>query len=147
MKTNLTNQEIYSLLSGRLSMTLNRTLLQSFRNNDIPLTREQWSILAVLWKQDGCSQQTLANETYRDKPSITRLLDKMEKDNLVLRKADKDDRRLNLIFLTPKGKSLEEKAFEIVNDIEAAVTKGLSAAQVANLKETIKVILSNIENQ
>lgn len=147
MKTNLTNQEIYSLLSGRLSMTLNRTLLQSFRNNDIPLTREQWSILAVLWKQDGCSQQTLANETYRDKPSITRLLDKMEKDNLVLRKADKDDRRLNLIFLTPKGKSLEAKAFEIVNDIEAAVTKGLSAAQVANLKETIKVILSNIENQ
>ncbi len=147
MKTNLTNQEIYSLLSGRLSMTLNRTLLQSFRNNNIPLTREQWSILAVLWKQDGCSQQTLANETYRDKPSITRLLDKMEKDDLVLRKADKEDRRLNLIFLTPKGKSLEDKAFEIVNDIEATVTKGLSPEQVANLKETIKVILSNIENQ
>ena len=60
MNTNLSTQEIYTLLTGRLSMTLNRTLLQHFKANNIPLTREQWSILAVLWKEDGCSQQALA---------------------------------------------------------------------------------------
>lgn len=147
MRTNLNTQETYTLLTGRLSMTLNRTLLQHFKANNIPLTREQWSILAVLWKEDGCSQQTLATETYRDKPSVTRLLDKMEKEGLVVRKADENDRRLNLIFLTEKGKSYEKEAFRIINEIELVATKGLTDSQIKNLKETVKTIMTNIENR
>lgn len=147
MKTNLNTQETYTLLTGRLSMTLNRTLLQYFKANNIPLTREQWSILAVLWKEDGCSQQTLATETHRDKPSVTRLLDKMEKEGLVVRKADENDRRLNLIFLTEKGKSYEKEAFRIINEIELVATKGLTDSQIKNLKETVKTIMTNIENR
>lgn len=147
MNTNLSTQEVYTLLTGRLSMTLNRTLLQHFKANDIPLTREQWSILAVLWKEDGCSQQTLATETHRDKPSVTRLLDKMEKEDLIVRKADDNDRRLNLIYLTEKGKSYEKDAFRIVNEIEFIATKGLSDFQIQNLKDAVRTIISNIENQ
>lgn len=147
MRTNLNTQETYTLLTGRLSMTLNRTLLQHFKANNIPLNREQWSILAVLWKEDGCSQQILATETYRDKPSVTRLLDKMEKEGLVVRKADENDRRLNLIFLTEKGKSYEKEAFRIINEIELVATKGLTDSQIKNLKETVKTIMTNIENR
>lgn len=147
MQTNLTTNEIYTLLSGRLGITLNRTLLQHFRDNSIPLTREQWSVLAVLWKREGCSQQVLANETYRDKPSITRLVDKMEKEGLVVRKPDKEDRRLNLIFLTPKGRSYEKKALEVVTKIEQIATQGLKSDEISFFKETVKKILSNIENQ
>lgn len=147
MQTNLTTNEIYTLLSGRLGITLNRTLLQHFRDNSIPLTREQWSVLAVLWKREGCSQQVLANETYRDKPSITRLVDKMEKEGLVVRKPDKEDRRLNLIFLTPKGRSYEKKALEVVTKIEQIATQGLKSDEISIFKETVKKILSNIENQ
>lgn len=147
MQTNLTTNEIYTLLSGRLGITLNRTLLQHFRDNSIPLTREQWSVLAVLWKREGCSQQVLANETYRDKPSITRLVDNMEKEGLVVRKPDKEDRRLNLIFLTPKGRSYEKKALEVVTKIEQIATQGLKSDEISIFKETVKKILSNIENQ
>ena len=43
------------------------------------LTIEQWSVLYQLWKEDGKSQQELCNATFRDKPSITRLIDNLEK--------------------------------------------------------------------
>src|SRR5690554_1603067 len=95
--TKLSNENKYNLLTGRIPLLLNRFLVKKFKDNNIYLTREQWSILAVLWKNDGCSQQVLAEATYRDKPSITRLIDNLEKEGYVERKADKNDRRLNQI--------------------------------------------------
>ncbi|WP_183477169.1 MarR family transcriptional regulator [Mesonia hippocampi] len=73
------------------------------------ISKEHWSILAILWEKNGCSQQYLAQKSFRDRPSISRLIDKMEKDGLVERRNDKNDRRLKLIFLTSAGKSLEKK--------------------------------------
>lgn len=147
MKTNLTTQEIYTLLTGRLSMTLNRSLLQEFKAQGIPLTREQWSILAVLWQEDGCSQQTIATKTHRDKPSVTRLLDKMQKEGLIVRKPHPTDRRLNLIYITPKAKSYETQAYNSVNHLESIATKGLSTEQIEQLKNTVRTIMHNLENQ
>jgi DNA-binding MarR family transcriptional regulator len=53
----------------------------------LEITIEQWSILYHLWKEDGLSQQELCNRTFRDKPSITRLIDNLEKQHLVKRVA------------------------------------------------------------
>jgi DNA-binding MarR family transcriptional regulator len=66
-----------------------RRLQKNFRNNGVDITIEQWSILYHLWKEDGLSQQELCNRTFRDKPSITRLIDNLEKLKLVKRIAIK----------------------------------------------------------
>lgn len=145
METKLTNEEIYNLLTGRIVLAMNRALVHNFRSKNITLSKEQWSILAVLWKQDGCSQQHLADQTHRDKPSVTRLLDKMEVDNLIVRQAAANDRRLNLIFLTEKGKSFEAPTLQAVNETVAKATSNLSDDQMNLLKETIKTIYLNIE--
>src|SRR5690606_7712330 len=94
----------------------NRFLSQQFKNKNLNLTREQWSVLAVLWKNDGCSQQVIADSTSRDKPSVTRLIDNLVKEGYVIRKNHENDRRLNLIYLTDKGKNIEKDVIEIVDD-------------------------------
>ena len=76
------------------------------------LTIEQWSVLYHLWKQDGISQQELCNATFRDKPSITRLVDNLEKLNLVKRVASENDRRINKIYLTKQAQKLQEQTME-----------------------------------
>ena len=106
-------QLIFAILNGKVSTAINRKLLRNFRLNDIDISPEQWTILLSLWEKDGITQQDLCNATFKDKPSMTRLIDNMERQHLVVRISDKRDRRTNLIHLTKTGRELEGKAFVI----------------------------------
>ncbi|MBX9806191.1 MAG: MarR family transcriptional regulator [Flavobacteriaceae bacterium] len=145
METIFTPENLYSILSGRPHALFNRALLNNFRKNNIALTKEQWTILGVLWQNDGCSQQTLADKTFRDKPSITRLVDNLEKENLVKRQPDNNDRRLNLIFLTPKGKIIEKEVIEIVNQTFNDAIKGIDPQNLKIIIDTFLQIYENLE--
>jgi len=92
--------EVFVILTGQIGNAINRSFLRAFSNEGIDITTEQWSVLACLWKEDKVSQQTLCNLTTKDKPSMTRLIDNLEKRNLVKRFADINDRRNNLIHRT-----------------------------------------------
>src|ERR1044072_6674602 len=87
--------ELYSFITGKASTAIARRLQKKFNQAGLNITIEQWSVLYHLWKQDGISQQELCNATFRDKPSITRLLVNLEKLDLVKRSASKHDRRKN----------------------------------------------------
>ena len=92
--------ELYSVINGMATTAVARRLQKNFRNAGLEITIEQWSVLYHLWKEDGLSQQELGNRTFRDKASITRLIDNIEKLGLVERIASKEDRRVNLVYLT-----------------------------------------------
>ena len=62
------------------------------------------------------SQQELCNATFRDKPSITRLVDNLEKLNLVKRVASENDRRINMIYLTKQAQKLQEQTMELAEE-------------------------------
>ena len=145
METIFTIENLYSILSGRTHSLFNRALLNNFKNSNITLTKEQWTILGVLWQDDGCSQQTLADKTHKDKPGITRLIDNLEKENLVERRPDTKDRRLNLIFLTPQGKKIETEVMAIVNQTIKDAVKGIDPENLKIVKETFLQIYDNLE--
>lgn len=125
-------------------MYINRYIAQQFKGSAVAFTREQWTILVQLWKQDGVSQQVIADETGRDKPSTTRLLDNLERDGYVDRKAAPEDRRLNLIFLTQKGKDAEQSVMQVANKALDDITAGLTAAEMETVKKVFEKIYSNI---
>ena len=95
---------IFAILNGKVSAAINRKLSRNFRQNGLEITPEQWTVLIFLWEKDGVTQQELCNATFKDKPSMTRLIDNMERQHLVVRISDKKDRRTNLIHLTKDGK-------------------------------------------
>jgi DNA-binding MarR family transcriptional regulator len=107
--------ELYSVINGMASTAVARRLQKNFRLAGLEITIEQWSVLYHLWKQDGLSQQELCNRTFRDKPSITRLIDNLEKQKLVKRMPSKEDRRINLVCLTESAKLLQDKTIELAN--------------------------------
>ncbi len=138
-------EDIYNLLISRTPMALSRALSNNFKQRGIPISKEQFSILVILWKKEGCSQQYLAEETYRDKPGITRLIDTLEREKLVVRKADPHDRRSNLIYLTEKGKELEGVVTESVRDTLNIAAKGLSEEDAKNLKRILEIVFKNLQ--
>ena len=95
-------------------MAINRMMYRNLRKEGLDITPEQWTVLAFLWKQDGVTQQTLCNSTFKDKPSMTRLIDNLTKQQLVYRSASITDRRSNYIYLTELGRSIKDKATKAV---------------------------------
>ena len=138
------NHEIFDILVGKVSTAINRTFLRSFANEGIEISTEQWSVLACLWQKDKVTQQALCTLTLKDKPSMTRLIDKLEKANLVTRVADHNDRRINLIHLTEAGSTLQQKATELVNEIVAKTLSNITEEELNVGRTVLKKILSNL---
>ena len=100
-------------LIKRTSRNFRKRLNRSFAKAGHDVTTEQWRILRCLQYQDGQRQQDLADVVHKDKTSITRIIDSMEKRDLVVRIPDRLDRRQKLIYLTNKGKRLQEELMQI----------------------------------
>ena len=137
--------ELYSFITGKASTAIARRLQKKFNAAGLNITIEQWSVLYHLWKQEGISQQELCNATFRDKPSITRLVDNLEKSNLVKRVASENDRRINLIFLTKQALKLQEETMAIADETlnEALITVPPDKIDVC--KEVLQVVYDNLK--
>lgn len=135
--------ELYFVITGVANTALARRLQKYFREAGLDLTVEQWSVLVHLWKEDGVNQQDLCNKTFRDKPSITRLLDNLEKSGMVARVASKEDRRIKYIFLTQQARSMRDKTMELAN---ATLMEGLTGVSIEEVEVVRKVLTQVYEN-
>ncbi len=137
--------ELYSFVTGVASTAIARRLQKKFNNAGLNLTIEQWSVLYHLWKKDGISQQDLCNASFRDKPSITRLVDNLEKANLVKRVAAEKDRRINLVYLTKQGQQLEERTMQLADETLNEALKSVPAEKVELCKQVLHVVYDNLK--
>ena len=137
--------ELYSFVTGVASTAIARRLQKKFNNAGLNLTIEQWSVLYHLWKKDGISQQDLCNTSFRDKPSITRLVDNLEKANLVKRVAAEKDRRINLVYLTKQGQQLEERTMQLADETLNEALKSVPADKVELCKQVLHVVYDNLK--
>jgi DNA-binding MarR family transcriptional regulator len=136
--------ELYSFITGKASTAIARRLQKKFNSASINLTIEQWSVLYQLWKEDGKSQQELCNTTFRDKPSITRLIDNLEKLSLVKRVSDEKDRRINKVFLTRNGQKLQDETMELAEATLNEALDGVPPDQVDMCKEVLQKVYDNL---
>jgi DNA-binding MarR family transcriptional regulator len=136
--------ELYSFITGKASTAIARRLQKNFKRSGIDITIEQWSVLYHLWKEEGQSQQQLCDATFRDKPGITRLVDNLEKLRLVKRVPAKNDRRINLIYLTKEAKNLQEKTMELANQTLNEALNGVTSGQIEIAKEVLQTVYNNL---
>ena len=137
--------ELYSFVTGKASIAIARRLQKKFNHAELRITIEQWSVLYHLWKQDGQSQQELCNATFRDKPSITRLLDNLEKLQLVKRVASADDRRINRIYLTKTGLKLQEQSMMLAENTLNEALEGVPPEQIEVCKSVLQLVYDNLK--
>jgi DNA-binding MarR family transcriptional regulator len=84
------------------------------------LTLAQFDVLAQLQRTSGILQQELADRLFVTKGNIVGLLNRMERDGLVVRQQHPQDGRAHLIYLTDRGKELATK---VVPEHEALISE------------------------
>ncbi|MBI5370907.1 MAG: winged helix-turn-helix transcriptional regulator [Sphingobacteriales bacterium] len=137
--------ELYSFITGKASTAIARRLQKKFNGAGLNITIEQWSVLYHLWKQEGISQQELCNATFRDKPSITRLVDNLEKLNLVKRVPSEHDRRINMIYLTKQAQKLQEDTMALAEETLNEALETVPADKVDTCKEVLQIVYDNLK--
>jgi len=137
--------ELYSFVTGKASTAIARRLQKKFNTAGLTITIEQWSVLYHLWKEDGKSQQELCNRTFRDKPSITRLVDNLEKLNLVKRVSSKEDRRINKIYLTPDAHTLQEQTMTLAEETLNEALQFVPPDQIEVCKAVLQIVYDNLK--
>jgi DNA-binding MarR family transcriptional regulator len=136
--------ELYSFITGKASTAIARRLQKKFNAQGLNLTIEQWSVLYHLWKEDGKSQQELCNATFRDKPSITRLVDNLEKSGLVKRVPSENDRRINKVHLTMQALLLQEKTMLLAEETLNEALEGVPSEHIELCKEVLQKVYDNL---
>ncbi len=134
---------IFAILNGKVSAAINRKLTHNFHHAGLNITPEQWTVLLYLSEKDGITQQHLCNATYKDKPGMTRLIDSMERANMVVRTANKEDRRINQVYLTRTGREMKEKSQHIAIKTLKESLRGLGIEELKISQEVLRKIFNN----
>lgn len=109
------------------------------------ITVAQSRVIGVLaLVKDGMTQKEIANRIGIEAPSIVPIIDKLEEQGIVVRRADRNDRRNNRIFLTDKSEAKWELIIKCALDLEKSSYRGLSDEEIEITKKTLRRIGENI---
>jgi len=141
-------QRLGGFLITKLKQLQSRSLAQCINEQGIAaFSGEQGKILFVLWQKDKITQKELACETGLAKNTITVMLEKMEKNNLIRRITDENDKRKSLVILTDYAKSLKKSFDEISDEMLKKVYKGFSEEEIDKYEEYLHRIIKNFEEK
>ncbi len=117
--------------------------IQRYYNNRLAehgITIGQSFILLSLLERDGQNVKELAEHLGIDSSAITGLVDRLEKEDLVVRRADERDRRALRIHLTDKGTKLITSLLPVANEFNDNLEKGLTKSERSALEKFFHMI-------
>ena len=106
---------------------LKQFIAAKLRQMEVPLTPEQFILIDLLWNQGSMSQQQLADQMQKDKNSVTKLVDALERKGFVVREQNRQDRRSNTLVLTEKAEGLKhgakQKGISILDEMLVGISE------------------------
>jgi DNA-binding MarR family transcriptional regulator len=108
------------------------------------LTPAQFDVLAHLIAAEGISQQTLSEKLFVTKGNVCGLIGRLEERGLVERRTDPEDRRSNMLFLTPAGRELTERVVPAHEQFIREHMSTLDAEQQQQLKSLMRHLDKNL---
>ncbi|TCJ01235.1 MarR family transcriptional regulator [Cytobacillus praedii] len=109
------------------------------------LTSEQNLIMAILWEQEGISQNEISAKLNKDKASIARMVSALEKKGYIRREVCPSDRRSVEIYLTAEGRELGSEVIPINKEILQVITRGMTIEDITELHTLLIKIRDNVK--
>lgn len=138
--------ESYDQNVGNFTTLVNKKLVYYLNSklSAFDITAEQWQVLFKLSNQNNISQKLLSQLVNKDQPTLTRMLDILQRKALVERLASKEDRRSFCIHITGKGLALTEKLIPSLEDTFKKILNGISEKDLNTYIDVLNKIDKNI---
>ena|SRR5690625_1958425 len=129
-----------------LLQTLNQQTRRKYANEfrGINLHVGQESALCILWEKDGITQTDLRKQMRCEASTLSNMLKKLEQDDIVYRKQSEHDARSTNVFLTQKGKDLQEPVRQIWETQQAKLLQGILPEELLFMRRILQQMIENI---
>ena len=129
-------------LCGRIREKANELLARELREQGLgDMVPSHGDVLASLYMEDGAKCSEIAARMHRTKATLTVLVDKLEKNGYVERRADPADKRVQRVWLTEKGRDAQVKFDAISASLRDRVQETLSPGELASLDSLLAKLL------
>ena len=108
------------------------------------ISRAQWTVLVRLERTEGLKQSELAEILDLQPISLTRLLDRLDENGLIERRADPNDRRVNRLYLKPAARPLLDQLAVLSESLMATVLEGIDPESMERMLRDLKLIKDNL---
>jgi DNA-binding MarR family transcriptional regulator len=142
----MTHQSDHRAYFFKLDITIKKirnTLQRRFNEANCDLTVDQWVLFDNIYREPGITQNQLVELTGKDAPTITRIIDLLEKKEFVERQSSVLDKRKFNLFITDKGNSMYKNAAEIVTTVRK---KGWGDMKEQDYKQFVRIVDSIYKN-
>jgi len=136
--------EVSGFVLERTAKRMKQYFQQKLVLAEAEITVDQWVVLQQLDRKEGLSQLEIARATFKDAPTVTRIIDLLCRKELTRRSPDPADRRRFRIELTPDGRRKIEELLPVVKNFRHEAWQGLSDAEVDHLVATLNKIFDNL---
>jgi DNA-binding MarR family transcriptional regulator len=123
---------------------MRREMEASLRRSGLTVT--QWRALGVLLHDPGATHSDLMRQLEIEAPSVTSLVNGMERKGWVKRTRSSSDARVKRLSLTPHGRGMIEDVQEAMQPIEARMASTLSASEQATLKRLLRTMVERMQD-
>ncbi len=125
----------FALVIGQIAFITGKAIEQHFEKQNIDLNSSQYTLMGFLYQGHELIQQDLAKILKKDKSSVLRSIDLLQKRNLVIRIPHPVDRRKKKLQLTESGNTLFKQANTIVKQVLDQMLAGLSQEEISAFRK------------
>ncbi|MCA0202317.1 MAG: MarR family transcriptional regulator [Proteobacteria bacterium] len=106
----------------------------------------QFAPLVMLFEEDGLTQAELCRRINVEQPTMANTLDRMERDGLIKRKADTNDRRRSHVFLTARAKDIQAQVMEAARAVSNRTVARMSASEQDDMFRLVARMVENLKS-
>lgn len=138
--------EIFFYQLEKAIKSYRRYVQARFKDHGFGITVDQWLVLKALSENSKLTQSDLAELVFKDKASMTRLIELLVLKKLVQRAAHETSRRRFKLTITDKGNELIAQIMPLVKDNRKYGLHGINFAELQATEQTLKKIIENCSN-
>ena len=132
------------MLIGQVHKLSTKRFVQKSHKFGLDISLDQWLVLGPIWKNEGIAQKDIAEYCGKDKTSVTKIINTLEKKNLVVRVADQIDHRVKRVVLSNKGKELFLNALPVMEETRDELRSGISDKEIESLITVLTKVYRNL---
>jgi len=114
---------------------------------DDDLSTAQYFLLRILWETEGLSQRELSDRVCTTEPTTQSAILRMEKQGLVKRSRNAEDKRAYRVYLTKKGRNLRQKLVPSMNEINKIINKDIKGPDRRLFMQLIRKMRQNLRDE
>ena len=137
-------EQISVFWANRLSFSVRKEMAVRFGAAGFDVTPKEWAILLILWREGTATPTAIAASTFRDKTTVSRLVERMVKKGLVERETAPDDRRKTILRPSKRALQLKFELIPIALQLLGDAQSGISAEDVEVTVRTLRKMTENL---